>query len=68
MPYLFRYDLPAEVGATPLNLAGVPRTVQALALRAAQALGAGWQLMLFRNGFTFYRANKGYAHGTQLLP
>jgi hypothetical protein len=68
VPYLFRYEVPGEVGATPLNLGGVPRTAQALALRATQALGAGWQLMLFKNGFTLYRANKGYANGTQLLP
>ena len=68
VPYLFRYDVPAQAAETPLPLRGVPRTALALALAITNTLGAGWQLMLFKNGFTLYRANKTYAHGTQLLP
>jgi hypothetical protein len=68
VPYLYRYDVPAEVGKMPLNLGGMPRTARALALCVAQGLGAGWQLMLFKNGFTLYRANKVYENGTQLFP
>lgn len=68
VPYLFRYVVPSPEGATKLNLRGVPRTTREVAIRAAQALGAGWQLMLFRNGFTLYRANKVYEHGVNLVP
>ncbi len=68
VPYLFRFEVPSDAGATPLHLAGVARTVYTLTMHAAQSLGAGWQLMLFKNGFTLYRANKGYSNGTQLLP
>lgn len=68
VPYLFRYDLPQQAAEMPLHLRGVPRTARGLALAVAKALGAGWQLMLFKNGFTLYRANKTYANGTQLLP
>jgi hypothetical protein len=68
VPYLFRFDLSDNVKIIPLNLNGVPRTARALVLHAAQALGKGWQLMLFKNGFTLYRANKEYAHGSQLFP
>jgi hypothetical protein len=68
VPFLFRYDVPNADGAAQLNLLGVPRTVQAVAVQAALALGAGWQLMQFRNGFTLYRANKTYTHGTRLVP
>jgi hypothetical protein len=68
VPYLFRYDMPAQAAETQLQLRGVPRTARALAYAVANALGTGWQLMLFKNGFTLYRANKTYANGTQLLP
>lgn len=68
VPYLFRYELPVQAAVTPLVLNGVPRTVRALALASTTALGSGWQLMHFKNGFTLYRASKTYAHGTQLLP
>lgn len=68
VPYLFRYEVPADAGVTPLHLVGIARTVHALTLHAAQSLGAGWQLMLFKNGYTLYRANKGFSNGTQLLP
>ena len=68
VPYLFRYDVPAQAAETALRLRGVPRTARALALAVTKALGAGWQLMLFKNGFTLYRAAKTYANGTQLLP
>ena len=68
VPYLFRYDVPAQAAETPLNLNGVPRTARALALAVTNALGADWQLMLFKNGFTLYRTNKTYSNGTQLLP
>lgn len=68
VPYLFRYDMPPLTAETPVPLRGVPRTARALVLAVGKALGAGWQLMLFKNGFTLYRANKTYANGTQLLP
>lgn len=68
VPYLFRYEVPAPAAATPLSLNGVSHTVRALGIASASALGSGWQLMHFKNGFTLYRANKTYAHGTQLLP
>ena len=68
VPYLFRYEVPDQTAVTSLRLYRVPRTVRALALASATALGSGWQLMLFKNGFTLYRANKTYAHGAQLLP
>lgn len=68
VPYLFRYDMPTQTAETTVRLRGVPRTARALVLAVAKALGAGWQLMLFKNGFTLYRANKTYSNGTQLLP
>ena len=68
VPYLFRYDVPAQAAETAMSLRGVPRTARALVLAVTKALGAGWQLMLFKNGFTLYRASKTYANGTQLLP
>lgn len=68
VPYLFRYDLPTQAAETEVNLRGVPHTAQDLALAVTRTLGAGWQLMLFKNGLTLYHANKTYSHGTQLLP
>ncbi len=68
VPYLFRYDVPAVEGATAINLTGIERTALALVIKATQALGNSWQLMQFKNGFTLYRTNKTYEHGTQLLP
>ncbi len=68
VPYLFRYELTAQFAKTPLTLRGVPRTARALALATVKKLGSGWQLMLFKNGFTLYRANKTYANGEQLFP
>ncbi len=68
VPYLFRYELPAQAAKTAIHLSGVPRSTKDLAIAATKSLGAGWQLMLFKNGFTLYHTNKTYAHGTQLLP
>jgi hypothetical protein len=68
VPYLFRYDVPTHAAETTLSLRGVPRTARELAIAVTTTLGAGWQLMLFKNGFTLYRANKTYPNGTQLLP
>jgi hypothetical protein len=68
VPYPFRFEVPAEAGAIQLNVSGMPHTVRALAIHAAKALGSGWQLMLFKHGFTLYRTNKTYENGTQLLP
>lgn len=68
VPYLFRYEVPDKLKATPLNLSGIPREVSAVALHTATALGKGWQLMHFKNGFTLYESNRSYSHGSQLLP
>jgi hypothetical protein len=68
VPYLFRYEVPDKLKAMPLVLTGTPREVNAVALLAAKALGKGWQLMLFKNGFTLYEASRKYQHGLQLLP
>jgi len=67
-PFLFRYQSLGEEAIIPLDLSGVPRTAHAIAIRAAQSLGKAWQLMLFKNSLTLYRANKSYANGTQLFP
>jgi hypothetical protein len=68
VPYLFRYEVPTQAAETSLQLRGVPRTARSLALAVVRTLGNGWQLMLFKNGFTLYRSNKTYAHGVQLQP
>ena len=68
VPYLFRYDVPPKSAETPVLLRGVPRTARALALAVTGTLGKEWQLMLFKNGFTLYRANKTYSYGVQIAP
>lgn len=68
VPYLFRYEVPDKLKSTPLNLSGVPREVSAVAMQATKALGKGWQLMHFKNGFTLYEASRSYSHGRQLSP
>lgn len=68
VPYLFRYNLPPEAGEMQIDLVGIPRTSHGLAMCVARVLGAGWQLMLFKNGLTLYRASNDYANGTQLYP
>ncbi|HCN75991.1 MAG TPA: hypothetical protein DIT13_02205 [Verrucomicrobiales bacterium] len=68
VPYLFRYEVPVSEGSKILRLKMVPQTARDLACHAAAALGDGWQLMLFKNGFTLYKAVKSYEHGIQLHP
>ena len=68
VPYLFRYEITDKLKSTPLDLRGVKREVESVLVHAAQTLGNGWQLMLFKNGFTLYQANWTYAHGRQILP
>ena len=58
VPCLFRYAVAFDASGTPLQLQGVPRTARALAIAVVKALGADWQLMLFKDGFALYRANK----------
>ena len=67
-PFLFRYQSLGEEADMALDLSGIPRTAQAIAVHAAQSLGKAWQLMLFKNSITLYRANKSYDNGTQLYP
>lgn len=67
-PFLVRYQALAQASGTALDLTGVPRTVRAISLLVAKALGDEWQLMLFKNSLTLYRAKKSYEHGTQLFP
>lgn len=68
VPFLVRYQTLGDAASTSLDLSGVPRTARAIATCAARALGKSWQLMLFKNSITLYRANKSYANGTQLFP
>ena len=67
-PFLVRYQTLGVAGSTSLDLSGVPRTARAVSIRVAKSLGSGWQLMLFKNSITLYRANKNYENGTQLFP
>lgn len=67
VPYVFRFDL-ESAGATPIDLAGVPRTAKALLSAAVTALGDGWKGAVLAYGMVLYRTNKRYSYGEELLP
>lgn len=67
VPYVFRFDL-ESAGATPIELAGVPRTAKALLSATVVALGTGWKGAVLAYGMVLYRTNKRYSYGEELLP
>ena len=68
LPYLFRYSVSASESAMTVDLTGVPRTAQEIAVQIAKTLGESWQLMRFKNGFTLYKGSQSYAHGEKIMP
>jgi len=68
LPFLLRFEIDDAVGERKVKLKGVPRNARALLLKAAEVLGPGWQLMLFKSHLTLYNQRKSYSFGEELYP
>jgi len=70
LPFLLRWDrenlTPTEM-AMPLNLEGCSRIATELLCAIAQALGTGWQAVVFPSHMIIYKNNVVYRHGERIF-
>lgn len=68
LPYVFRYDVPAEEQQRLVPLAGVGHDARSLLQAAVTLLGPGWKGAIISYGMVLYKTSKQYRYGVELLP
>lgn len=68
LPYVFRYDVPAEELDRQLTLPYTPFSARTLLQAAVTALGDGWKGAIISYGMVLYKTTKHYPHGEEILP
>lgn len=68
LPYVFRYNVPAEELDRELILSRAPFSARNLLQSAVTALGEGWKGAIISYGMVLYKTTKHYPHGEEILP
>lgn len=68
LPYVFRYDVPAEELERHIPLEGVKHDARSLLQAAVTFLGDGWKGAVISYGMVLYKTSKQYRYGVELMP
>jgi hypothetical protein len=68
LPYVFRYDVPAEELERHIPLEGVKHDARSLLQAAVTFLGDGWKGAVISYGMVLYKTSKQYRYGVELTP
>jgi hypothetical protein len=66
LPYVFRYNIPQDVGDKQVNLVNVKMDAKSLLTVAVNALGAGWKGVILSYGMILYKTEQVYPHGIEI--
>lgn len=68
LPYVFRFDVPAESLEQTIVLANDNRSARHLLQASVTFLGEGWKGAIISYGMVLYKTSKHYQYGIELLP
>lgn len=68
LPYVFRYNVPAEELEKTIVLTSDDRRARSLLLTVVSFLGEGWKGAVISYGMVLYKTSKHYPHGEELNP
>lgn len=68
LPYVFRYEIPAEELERTITLPNEDRRARALLQAVVSFLGEGWKGAVISYGMVLYKTSKHYPHGEEFNP
>lgn len=68
LPYVFRYDVPADELEKVLVLPDLDRSARRLLQAAVSLLGPGWKGAIISYGMVLYKTTKHYPYGEEITP
>ncbi|WP_373989467.1 hypothetical protein [Duganella sp. BuS-21] len=68
LPYVFRYNIPAEALERTIVLGGEDRRARSLLKVIVSFLGSGWKGAIISYGMVLYETSKHYPHGEEINP
>lgn len=68
LPYVFRYDVPADRLAERIDIAVVEPAANNLLQVIVTHLGTGWRGAIISYGMVLYKTSKHYPHGVEINP
>jgi hypothetical protein len=68
LPFVFRFDVPADQLAKTIDLTSVPRSADRLLQHVVNEMGGAWRGIIISYGMLLYDNDKKYPHGTVLIP
>jgi hypothetical protein len=68
LPYVFRYNIPAEDLEKNIILTSDDRRARSLLQAVVSFLGEGWKGAVISYGMVLYKTSKHYPHGEEINP